>query len=54
MNADGRRVELVLPMRTILLVAASVAVLAAFRAIGDSFLIVFIGIGGSRHPLGFA
>ena len=39
-----RRVELVLPMRTVLLVAATVGVLAAFRAIGDTFLIVFIGI----------
>ena len=39
-----RRVELVLPMRTILLVAATLGVLAAFVAIGDTFLIVFIGI----------
>jgi predicted PurR-regulated permease PerM len=39
-----RRVELVLPMRTVLLLAASVAVLGAFWAIGDTFLIVFIGI----------
>lgn len=39
-----RRVELLLPMRTILLVAAAVGVLAAFRAIGDTFLIVFVGI----------
>ena len=45
MNAgESRRVELVLPMRTVLLVAASVLVLAAFAAIGDTFLIVFIGI----------
>ena len=41
---ESRRVELVLPMRTVLLVAASVLVLAAFAAIGDTFLIVFIGI----------
>ena len=40
----GRRVELLLPMRTVLLVAAAVLVLAAFAAIGDTFLIVFIGI----------
>ena len=45
MNAgESRRVELILPMRTVLLVAASVLVLAAFAAIGDTFLIVFIGI----------
>ena len=42
---DGwRRVELVLPIRTILLVAGAVGVMAAFWAIGDTFLIVFIGI----------
>ena len=40
----ARRVELVLPMRTILLVAAAIGVLAAFWAIGDTFLIVFVGI----------
>ena len=40
----ARRVELILPMRTILLVAATLGVLAAFVAIGDTFLIVFIGI----------
>jgi predicted PurR-regulated permease PerM len=42
--AEPRRVELLLPMRTVLLVAASAGVLLAFRAIGDTFLIVFIGI----------
>lgn len=31
-------------MRTLLLVAAAVGVFAAFRAIGDTFLIVFVGI----------
>jgi predicted PurR-regulated permease PerM len=31
-------------VRTVLLVAAAVAVIAAFREIGDTFLIVFIGI----------
>ena len=31
-------------MRTVLLVAATLGVLAAFAAIGDTFLIVFIGI----------
>ncbi len=39
-----RRVELILPMRTVLLVAVTLGVLAAFVAIGDTFLIVFIGI----------
>ena len=41
---EARRVELLLPMRTVLLVAATAGVLAAFWAIGDTFLIVFIGI----------
>ena len=41
---ESRRVELILPMRTVLLVAATLGVLAAFYAIGDTFLIVFIGI----------
>ncbi len=36
---ESRRVELVLPMRTVLLVAATLGVLAAFVAIGDTFLI---------------
>jgi predicted PurR-regulated permease PerM len=40
----SRRVELILPMRTVLLVAATLGVLAAFVAIGDTFLIVFVGI----------
>ena len=43
-DGDRRRVELILPMRTVLLVAASLGVLAAFVAIGDTFLIVFVGI----------
>ena len=50
--ADGRplktgaaqRVELLLPMRTVLLVAATLGVLTAFWVIGETFLIVFIGI----------
>jgi predicted PurR-regulated permease PerM len=41
---EPRRTELLLPMRTVLLVAAAAGVLAAFVAIGDTFLIVFIGI----------
>ncbi len=45
MNVGGsRRVELVLPMRTVLLLAAAVLVLAAFASIGETFLVVFIGI----------
>jgi len=45
MNAGGaRRVELLLPMRTVLLVAATAGVLAAFWAIGDTFLVIFVGI----------
>jgi predicted PurR-regulated permease PerM len=39
-----RRVELYLPVRTLLIVAAAVAVMAAFVSIGDTFLIVFVGI----------
>jgi len=39
-----RRVELLLPMRTLLLVAAAIALMAAFVAIGETFLIVFVGI----------
>ena len=44
MDPGTRRVELVLPMRTVLLVAAALLVLAAFATIGDTFLIVFVGI----------
>jgi putative heme transporter len=44
MDPGARRVELILPFRTILLVAAAAMVLAAFVAIGDTFLIVFVGI----------
>jgi len=39
-----RRVELVLPIRTVLIVIAAIGLMAAFAAIGDSFLIVFVGI----------
>jgi predicted PurR-regulated permease PerM len=39
-----RRVELYLPIRTLLIVAAAVAVMAAFVSIGSTFLIVFVGI----------
>jgi predicted PurR-regulated permease PerM len=39
-----RRVDLYLPMRTLLKVAAAIAVIAAFVAIGRTFLIIFVGI----------
>src|SRR5438093_9481086 len=42
--APKRRIELYLPMRTLLLVAAALALMAALVAIGDTFLIVFVGI----------
>src|SRR6478752_4465566 len=44
MSDERRRTELLLPMRTVLLVAATIGVLAAFKEIGDTFLIVFVGI----------
>jgi predicted PurR-regulated permease PerM len=43
-DRGARRVELVLPMRTVLLVAAAIGVFAAFVAIGSTFLVVFVGI----------
>jgi putative heme transporter len=39
-----RRVELLLPVRTILIITAAIGLMAAFAAIGSIFLIVFIGI----------
>jgi predicted PurR-regulated permease PerM len=45
MEGQGpKRVELLLPVRTILIVVAAIGLLAAFAAIGSIFLIVFIGI----------
>jgi predicted PurR-regulated permease PerM len=41
---EKRRVELLVPMRTLILLAAAAGVIAAFRSIGDTFLIVFVGI----------
>jgi predicted PurR-regulated permease PerM len=38
------RMELLIPVRTLLIVAAAIGVLAAFVAIGNTFLIVFLGI----------
>jgi predicted PurR-regulated permease PerM len=42
--AGRERVDLYLPMRTVLIAAAAVGVVAAFVAIGSTFLIVFVGI----------
>jgi predicted PurR-regulated permease PerM len=42
--ARPTRMELLLPMRTVLVVAATIGVLAAFVAIGGTFLVVFVGI----------
>jgi predicted PurR-regulated permease PerM len=45
MNREAaRRVELYLPVRTLLLVAGTVGLMFAFQAIGSTFLIVFVGI----------
>jgi predicted PurR-regulated permease PerM len=41
---DTRRVALVLPLRTVVLVLAVAAVAAAFVSIRDTFLIVFVGV----------
>ena len=41
---DTRRVELLLPMRTVLITLAALGLAVAFAAIGDTFLIVFVGI----------
>jgi predicted PurR-regulated permease PerM len=43
-RTGARRIELLLPARTLLAVLAVIGVAVAFRAIGDTFLIVFIGI----------
>jgi predicted PurR-regulated permease PerM len=42
--AGNRRVELLVPVRTLIVVAAAFGVISAFIAIGDTFLIVFVGI----------
>jgi predicted PurR-regulated permease PerM len=44
MDQPPKRVELLLPMRTLLLIAGAIAVIASFVAIGDTFLIVFVGV----------
>jgi putative heme transporter len=43
-SAGSRRVEILVPVRTLIVIAAAVGVIAAFRTIGDTFLIVFVGI----------
>jgi predicted PurR-regulated permease PerM len=43
-SPPARRVELVLPMRTLILVLGALGLAVAFAAIGDTFLIVFVGI----------
>ncbi len=43
-SAGSRRIELLVPVRTLLVVGAAVGIFAAFEAIGDTFLIVFVGI----------
>src|SRR5580765_2395858 len=43
-SRDSRRVELVLPLRTVVLVVATLAVMVAFATIGDTFLVIFVGI----------
>jgi predicted PurR-regulated permease PerM len=40
----SKRVELLLPFRTVLIIVAAIGLMAAFAAIGSVFLIVFIGI----------
>jgi predicted PurR-regulated permease PerM len=44
MDERPKRIELLVPMRTLLIVAAAFAVMAAFVSIGSTFLIVFVGI----------
>ena len=41
---ERRRVEILLPLRTILIVAAAALVMVALWSIGDTFLILFVGI----------
>src|SRR6059036_1697489 len=44
MEGSTPRRELLIPIRTILVVSAAIGVLGAFVAIGSTFLIVFVGI----------
>ena len=43
-SRDTKRIELLLPIRTVLIAAAAIGVIFAFREIGSTFLIVFVGI----------
>ena len=43
-SRDSKRVELLIPIRTLLIVLGAIAIMGAFIAIGSTFLIVFIGI----------
>ena len=43
-SREPRRIELLLPIRTVLIVAAAIGLMAAFMAIGSTFLIIFVGI----------
>jgi predicted PurR-regulated permease PerM len=43
-SQDRKRVELLLPIRTVLIIVAAIGLMVAFAAIGSIFLIVFIGI----------
>ena len=42
--AEPRRIELLVPVRTLIVVGAAIGIGAAFAAIGNTFLIVFVGI----------
>src|SRR5262245_51757549 len=42
--AGAEKRELIIPIRTILIVSAAIGILGAFVAIGSTFLIVFVGI----------
>jgi predicted PurR-regulated permease PerM len=43
-SRESRRIELLLPIRTVLIVAAAIGLMAAFMAIGSTFLVIFVGI----------
>jgi predicted PurR-regulated permease PerM len=43
-SSGSKRIELLLPVRTIVLLAIAIGLMAAFAAIGGTFLVVFIGI----------
>jgi predicted PurR-regulated permease PerM len=43
-TVENKRVELLIPIRTVLVIGAAVGLFSAFRAIGETFLVVFVGI----------